>query len=583
LSCPDPIPYVFVFSAEFDKQRNPGARSSSIGREKPISLDAGMNLANRDTSVNLVDQNLGGRGRNFASPKGQQRGGFDLNPVLSQHSGVKAFTPGKPSTQDKFYQSGNEFGEKKPDLARHTEILELNEKVLEKEEIVIKREGEINLYKNEVESLRDECGRAKSKLHAVELYASELQRKNDLLTQEIGERNTIIQELQSADLGLKTQLNINEVKSLRQILISKDEELGSLKRQLKAVLHSQADPGTNTNHYEGFLEQQAKELASTKKQLQEFESRSEECKRRWNQLIKENIGKEEKIKGLTFQLNRQIENYQTLYADTDRKVANLNSKFISLVSEEREASERQAAEFLVQQMVEIQEERERIANENEQLHLQIQELIGESKRLNEEMQDLQQWFNGERASMIDDRGAGVNVGKMKMRIDELEDLLHEIKQNEGVRRVTELNDTIAELERKLAFQEKSNLDLKDKLSDVKANAGTIHEQSAIDFFTKLLEEKDQLITHLKTQNDVLLSKEKQYQIEIEHLKDNLQQSSLQFENYKQRQSRLENALSHKNPTQQYAALSAEHRIQDSMGGTGVSYGGGVPNIRFSYE
>ena len=99
------------------------------------------------------------------------------------------------------------------------------------------------------------------------------------------------------------------------------------------------------------------------------------------------------------------------------------------MSEDRESSERQAAEFLVQQMMEIQEDRERIANENEQLHLQIQELIGESKRLNEEMQDLQQWFDGERASMIDDRGAGVNVGKMKSRIDELEDLLYEIRQN----------------------------------------------------------------------------------------------------------------------------------------------------------
>ena len=78
---------------------------------------------------------------------------------------------------------------------------------------------------------------------------------------------------------------------------------------------------------------------------------------------------------------------------------------------------------------------------------------------------------------------------------------------------------------------------------MKANAGTIHEQSAIDFFTKLLEEKDQLVSHLKTQNDVLLvifceknflliflkSKEKQYQIEIEHLKETLQQSNLQFE------------------------------------------------------
>ncbi len=59
-----------------------------------------------------------------------------------------------------------------------------------------------------------------------------------------------------------------------------------MKRQLKAVLQSQSDPGININHYEGFLEQQAKELSSTKRQLQEYETRAEECKRRWNQLIK---------------------------------------------------------------------------------------------------------------------------------------------------------------------------------------------------------------------------------------------------------------------------------------------------------
>jgi len=58
--------------------RGQGGRSASIGREKPVSLDAGISLANKDTSVNLVDQNAIrlDRGRNFASPKGQQRGGF---------------------------------------------------------------------------------------------------------------------------------------------------------------------------------------------------------------------------------------------------------------------------------------------------------------------------------------------------------------------------------------------------------------------------------------------------------------------------------------------------------------------------
>lgn len=117
----------------------------------------------------------------------------------------------KNASQQRFHgspQIQNEFVEKKANLIHHNEILELNEKVLEKEEAVIKRENEINLYKNEIESLRDECGKIRSKLHAVELYASELQRRNDLITQEIAEKNAIIQELQSADLGLKAQLNI---------------------------------------------------------------------------------------------------------------------------------------------------------------------------------------------------------------------------------------------------------------------------------------------------------------------------------------------------------------------------------------
>lgn len=117
----------------------------------------------------------------------------------------------KQASQERFYQNPQvqeQFVEKKSNLVHHNEILQLNERVLEKEEAAFKKEGEINLYRNEIQSLRDECGKVKSKLHAVELYASELQRKNDLLTQEISERNALIQELQSADIGLKIQLNM---------------------------------------------------------------------------------------------------------------------------------------------------------------------------------------------------------------------------------------------------------------------------------------------------------------------------------------------------------------------------------------
>ena len=127
---------------------------------------------------------------------------------LQKSSSLKQLHPERLASTQVQTQTQSPGLDKNTNLVHHNEILELNEKVLLKEEAVFKKENEINLYKSEIDSLRDECGKLRSKLHAVELYASELQRKNDLLTHEISERNAIIQELQSSDLGLKSQLGM---------------------------------------------------------------------------------------------------------------------------------------------------------------------------------------------------------------------------------------------------------------------------------------------------------------------------------------------------------------------------------------
>ena len=100
-----------------------------------------------------------------------------------------------------------------------------------------------------------------------------------------------------------------------------------------------------------------------------------------------------------------------------------------MVSEDRDTQESQAAEYLVEQMAAVQEEREKIALENEQLHLQIQELIDEVKKMSEEVQDMNQYFEQERygnTGLSDNQTTGFQ--KMKTRIEELEDLLYEMKQ-----------------------------------------------------------------------------------------------------------------------------------------------------------
>ncbi len=48
--------------------------------------------------------------------------------------------------------------------------------------------------------------------------------------------------------------------------------------------------------------------------------------------------------------------------------------------------------------------------------------------------------------------------------------------------------------------------MKSKFLSIKANAGAMHEQSTIEFFSKLLDDKEQQLVYLRSQNDVLLVK-----------------------------------------------------------------------------
>lgn len=45
------------------------------------------------------------------------------------------------------------------------------------------------------------------------------------------------------------------------------------------------------------------------------------------------MAKEEKIKGLTLQLNRQIENYQELFNEQDRKLTAAHVKYLEVATQ----------------------------------------------------------------------------------------------------------------------------------------------------------------------------------------------------------------------------------------------------------
>mmetsp|Transcript_9769 Transcript_9769/g.8349 ORF Transcript_9769/g.8349 Transcript_9769/m.8349 type:complete len:193 (+) Transcript_9769:83-661(+) len=131
---------------------------------------------------------------------------------------------------------------------------------------------------------------------------------------------------------------------------------------------------------------------------------------------------------------------------------------------------------------------------------------------------------------------------MKARIEELEDILYEHKQKEGARRVVELTDIVSDLEKRLDRQGKNVEELKQRIVDYQAGSNN-QDQNAIDFFSKLLEDKDQKLNYLQRQNEMLQSKEKQLLVENDKLKENLKQINVQFENYKARQSKFDDIAS----------------------------------------
>jgi hypothetical protein len=50
-------------------------------------------------------------------------------------------------------------------------------------------------------------------------------------------------------------------------------------------------------------------------------------------LLQENLEKDEKIKGLKLQLNRQINTIQGIYSDNDRTINEYNLKIVQIIEE----------------------------------------------------------------------------------------------------------------------------------------------------------------------------------------------------------------------------------------------------------
>lgn len=145
----------------------------------------------------------------------------------------------------------------------------------------------------------------------------------------------------------------------------------------------------------------------------------------------------------------------------------------------------------------IDDEKIGVMAENEQLHMQLQELADENESLKREVQQYlpEGIFNTEKVA-YSLKEMSVEQ-KLRMRVQELEDLVTEMKQQAGPAKVVELQEQLKSLSLELAVLQKRNKELVEAERKGEGKTITINGKDAADYYAQLLKEKEEEIEMLK--------------------------------------------------------------------------------------
>lgn len=301
---------------------------------------------------------------------------------------------------------------------------------MERERVLISREAEIVQLQNQIETLKEELHFTRAKQEGLESYSSDLQRRMAMTKKELDDQLANLQEKSQKELGLAFNEKKKDVERLRIVISEKESEIVNLKLKNQAMQKNQKESSVSVNTQQQLvLNEQMKELALNRRIISEFENNNRQCARKWNSLLEENFAKDEKVKGMQMQVERLVENLQSMMGEFNSKFNEMNFKVLKLIKQNAvNPSSVEAAEFLVDQMRLIQEERNRIILENEELHMANKELIQEIDGLNIELHHYQALFSPEvDKGHVFHQNKEALLAPLKQRIEELADMTEELR------------------------------------------------------------------------------------------------------------------------------------------------------------
>ena len=365
-------------------------------------------------------------------------------------------------------------------------------------------EIELNAKNNEIKNLsdlynqlQDNYNKLNAKHNALMIYASDIQKKNDVLELEIQNKDILISENSKKNnetiLLLEKESLINHLQEENQLY---KEQLGKIKQRILGEGGPNNLENQNiSNLIDKLNNEYLSDIIKYKKIINKYLSYETTCSKKWNELILANDTLKEKLQSLNYNWNEDIKKYNNILRSNDIRLQSALEKISEKISGGFDLKKEEAAKYLVEQMNICLGEKNHLLKENSILNKKNSELEIENNKLKKEITLLEiEKRNGDNKALL-------------AKIDELKDVIKKKDIMYDPEKNINYQNIILELDLKNKQKDKLIKEYKNKMDNFLKNNTFLNfdDREVVNSVSKVLNQKDQVIQSLKNKiidNDI---------------------------------------------------------------------------------
>ena len=365
---------------------------------------------------------------------------------------------------------------------------------------------EIKSKNNEIKNLtslynqlQDNYNKLNAKHNALMIYASDIQKKNDVLELEIQEKNIIISESNLSKENkdeIEPKINMNKLLNEKEAMIAHLQEENQLYKnnleKIKQKLIGGGDAQTLENQNISSLidklnNEYLSEAIKYKQIINKYLSYETTCSKKWNELIMANDTLKEKLRTLNNNWNEDIKKYNNILRNNDIRLQSALEKISDKIGGNFNIKKEEAAKFLVEQTRIILGEKEHLIKENSILNKKNSELEIENNKLKDEITQMElERKNGDNKALL-------------AKIEELKDAIKKKDIMYEPEKIINYQNIILELDLKNKEKDKLIMNYKNKMDNFLKNNTFLNfdDREVVNSVSRVLNQKDQVIQSLK--------------------------------------------------------------------------------------